>query len=113
MPDLLAQSYVAHRDEAIVAVGRAREIRSPLLLRAIFVASDEVLFTLWHGADENAVGTATRDVGLRPGRIVHIEELTAYPDLPNPAGSGRQGAVIAGPLSEEDGNESPARRHGT
>ena len=81
MPDFLAQSYVAHREEAIAAVGRAREIRSPLLLRAIFVASDEVLFTLWHGADENAVGTATRDVGLGPGRVVRIEEMTAHPAL--------------------------------
>jgi hypothetical protein len=78
MPDFLAQSYVAHREEAIAAVGRAREIRSPLLLRAIFVASDEIFLTLWHGPDADAVDTATRDVGLGPGRVVRIEELTAY-----------------------------------
>jgi hypothetical protein len=77
MPDFLAQSYVAHREEAIAAVGRAREIGSPLLLRAIFVASDQIFLTLWHGPDADAVDTAARDVGFGAGRVVRIEELTA------------------------------------
>jgi hypothetical protein len=84
MPDFLAQSYVAHREEAIAAVGRAREIRSPLLLRAIFVASDAVFLTLWHGPDAVAVDMAARAVGLGPGRVVHIEELAAYPGPTDP-----------------------------
>ena len=81
MPDFLAQSYVAHREEAIAAVGRACQIRSPLLLRAIFVPSDEIFLTLWHGPDVDAVDKAAHDVGLGPGRVVRIEEMTAHPAL--------------------------------
>ena len=81
MPHFLAQSYVAHREEAIAAVGRARQIRSPLLLRAIFVPSDEIFLTLWHGPDVDAVDKAAHDVGLGPGRVVRIEEMTAHPAL--------------------------------
>jgi hypothetical protein len=77
MPDFLAQSYLADRDEAIAAVGRARQIRSPLLLRAILVPGDEMFLTLWRGADADAVDTATREVGLGPDRVVSVEELTA------------------------------------
>jgi hypothetical protein len=81
VPHFLAQSYVAHREEAIAAVGRARQIRSPLLLRAIFVPSDEIFLTVWHGPDVDAVDTAARHVGLGPGRVVLIEEVTAHPAL--------------------------------
>ena len=84
MPDFLAQSYVAHREEAIAAVGRACQIRPPLLLRAIFVPGDEIFLTLWHGPDAVAVDMAARAVGLGPGRVVHIEELAAYPGPTDP-----------------------------
>jgi hypothetical protein len=77
MPDFLAQSYLADRDEAVAAVGRARQIRSPLLLRAILVPGDEMFLTLWRGADANAVDTATREAGLDADRVVYVEELTA------------------------------------
>jgi len=70
MPDFLAQSYLADRDEAIAAVGRARQIRSPLLLRAILVPGDEMFLTLWRGADADAIDTATREAGLGPDRVV-------------------------------------------
>jgi hypothetical protein len=76
MPDFLAQSYLADRDEAIAAVGRARQIRSPRLLRAILVPGDEMFLTLWRGADADAVDTVTREVGLGPDRVVYVEELT-------------------------------------
>ena len=84
MPDFLAQSYVADRGEAIAAIGRARQIRAPLLLRAIFVPGDEICLTLWRGADADAVGTATRDAGLGPDRVVHVEELAADHDWTEP-----------------------------
>jgi hypothetical protein len=77
MPDFLAQSYLADRNEAIAVVGRACQIRSPLLLRAILVPGDEMFLTLWRGADADAVDTATREVGLGPDRVVYVEELTA------------------------------------
>jgi hypothetical protein len=77
MPDFLAQSYLADRDEAVAAVGRARQIRPPLLLRAILVPGDEMFLTLWRGADANAVDMATREAGLGPDRVVYVEELTA------------------------------------
>jgi len=77
MPDFLAQSYLADRDEAVAAVERARRIRSPLLLRAILVPGDEMFLTLWRGADANAVDMATREAGLGPDRVVYVEELTA------------------------------------
>lgn len=75
MPDFLAQSYVAHREEAVAAVRKARLVRSPLLLRAILVPGDEVFLTLWRGPDADAVGTAAGDVGLGPDRVVPVEEL--------------------------------------
>jgi hypothetical protein len=77
MPDFLAQSYVAHREQAVAAVGRARLIRTPLLLRAVLIPGDEIFLTFWRGADADAVGTAARDVGLSADRIVHVEELAA------------------------------------
>jgi hypothetical protein len=77
MPDFLAQSYLTDRNEAIAVVGRACQIRSPLLLRAILVPGDELFLTLWRGADADAVDTATREVGLGPDRVVYVEELTA------------------------------------
>jgi len=77
MPDFLAQSYLADRDEAIAAVGRARQIQSPQLLRAILVPGDEIFLALWRGADADAVVTVTREIGLGPDRVVHVEELTA------------------------------------
>jgi hypothetical protein len=75
VPDFLAQSYVAHREDAVAAVRKARLVRSPLLLRAILVPGDEVFLTLWRGSDADAVGTAARDVGLGPDRVVPVEEL--------------------------------------
>jgi hypothetical protein len=63
VPDFLAQSYITDREQAIAAVGRASQIRSPLLLRAILVPGDETFLTLWRGPDADAVDTATRDVG--------------------------------------------------
>ena len=77
MPDFLAQSYLADRDEAVAAVERARRIRSPLLLRAILVPGDEMFLAFWRGADADAVDTATREAGLGPDRVVYVEELTA------------------------------------
>ena len=77
MPDFMAQSYLADRDQAVAAIVRARQIRSPLLLRAILVPGDEIFLTLWRGDDADAVDAATREVGLGPDRVVHIEELTA------------------------------------
>jgi hypothetical protein len=77
VPDFLAQSYITDREQAIAAVGRASQIRSPLLLRAILVPGDETFLTLWRGPDADAVDTATRDVGLGPDRVVQVEELTA------------------------------------
>ena len=84
MPDFLAQSYLADRDMALAAVGRARQIRSPLLLRAILVPGDEIILTLWSGPDAGAVDTATREVGLGPDRVVQAEDLTAGPDRMEP-----------------------------
>jgi hypothetical protein len=84
VPDFLAQSYVAHSEEAAAAVGRARQLRSPLLLRAILVPTDEILLTVWRGPDADAVSTATRDAGLSPDRVVPVEELTADPGRPEP-----------------------------
>ena len=84
MPDFLAQSYLADRDEAVAAVERARRIRSPLLLRAILVPGDEMFLTLWRGADANAVDMATREAGLGPDRVVYVEELTADLGRPEP-----------------------------
>ena len=84
MPDFLAQSYLVDRDEAIAAVDRARQIRSPLLLRAILVPGDEMLLTIWRGADADTVDTATREVGLGPDRVVCVEELTADLDRAEP-----------------------------
>jgi hypothetical protein len=81
VPHFLAQTYIAHREEAIAAVGRARQIRSPLLLRAIFVPSDEIFLTLWNGPSADAVDATARDVGLGPGRVVRVEEMTAHPAL--------------------------------
>lgn len=75
MPDFLAQSYVAHREEAVAAVRQARLVRSPLLLRAILVPGDEVFLTVWRGSDADAVGMAARNVGLGPDRVVPVEEL--------------------------------------
>jgi hypothetical protein len=45
------------------------------------VPSDEIFLTLWHGLDVDAVDAAARDVGLGPGRVVCIEEVTAHPAL--------------------------------
>jgi hypothetical protein len=79
MPDFLAQSYLADRGKALAAVCRARQIRSPLLLRAILMPGDEVFLTLWCGPDADAVDTAAREVGLEPDRVVPAEELAAKP----------------------------------
>jgi hypothetical protein len=45
------------------------------------VPSDEIFLTLWHGPDVDAVDRAAHDVGLGPGRVVRIEEMTAHPAL--------------------------------
>ena len=84
MPDFLAQSYLADRDEAIAAVGRARQIRSPLLLCAILVPGDEIFLTLWRGFDADAVDSAAREVGLDPDRVVPAEQLPPGPDRMEP-----------------------------
>ena len=75
MPYYLAQSYLADRGKALAAIGRARQIRSPLLLRAILVPADEIFLTLWRAPDADAVDTAAREVGLDPDRVVPAEEL--------------------------------------
>ena len=77
MPDFLAESYLADRSKALAAMGRARQIWSPLLLSAILVPGDEMFLTLWRGADADAIDTATREAGLGPDRVVYVEELTA------------------------------------
>jgi len=84
MPEFLAQSYLADREEAIAVAGRARQIRSPLLLRAILVPGDEVLLTLWRGSDADTIHTATRAVGLGLDRVIQAEELTADPSRTEP-----------------------------
>ena len=76
VPEFLAQSYVACREEAVAALRRARQVRSPRLLHAILVPSDEIFFTFWRGPDADTVALATRAVGLGPDRVIHAEELT-------------------------------------
>jgi len=87
MPDFLAQSYLADRGTALAAMGRARQIRSPLLLRAILVPGDEIFLTLWRGFDADAVDTAAREVGpgSRPG--CSGRTATAWPG-PHATGAG-------------------------
>jgi hypothetical protein len=94
MPDFLVQSYLADREEAIAAAGRARRIRSPLLLRAILVPGDEVLLTLWRGADADAVDTATREAGLGLDRVIRAEELMADPGRVESGWCSRPGVVV-------------------
>ena len=84
MPDFLAQSYLAHRGKALAAMGRACQIRSPLLLRAILVPGDEIFLTLWRGFDADAVDAAAREVGLDPDRVVPAEELPPGPGHTEP-----------------------------
>ena len=94
MPEFLAQSYVACREEAVAALRRARQVRSPRLLHAILVPADEIFLTFWRGPDANAVAVAARVVGLGPDRVIHAEELTADPAAPRPANvpGGRNGS---------------------
>jgi hypothetical protein len=103
MPDFLAQSYLADRGKALAAIGEARQIRSPLLLCAILVPSDEIFLTLWRGCDADAVDTAAREVGLDPDRVVRAEQL--------PPGPGRMepGRVQQGGPRHQSG---PAREGG-
>ena len=61
MPDFLAQSFVTDRGEAIAAVARAHQIRSPRLLRAILVPGDEIMLTFWRGSDLDAVVDSAGD----------------------------------------------------
>jgi hypothetical protein len=101
MPDFLAQSYLADRGKALAVMGRARQIRSPLLLRAILVPGDEIFLTLWCGLDADAVDTAAREAGLDPDRVVPAEELSPGPDRTEP-GQGQQDGPghQPGPTSE-------------
>ena len=103
MPDFLAQSYLADRGKAPAAIGRARQIRSPLLLCAILVPGDEIFLTLWRGFDADAVDSVAREVGLDPDRVVPAEELPPGPGRMEPGGRSRAGPVISlGPHVKED-----------
>jgi DNA-binding CsgD family transcriptional regulator len=77
-------SYLADRGKACAVMGRAGQIRSPRLLRAIMVPGDEIFLTLWRAPDADAVDTAAREVGLDPDRVVPAEELLPGPERMEP-----------------------------
>ena len=97
MPEFLAQSYVARREEAVAAIRRARQVRSPRLLHAILVPADEIFLTFWRGPDADAVAMAARNVGLGPDRVIHVEELTANPAGTEPGRIRQAGRNGSGP----------------
>ena len=97
MPEFLAQSYVARREEAVAAMHRARQVRSPRLLHAILVPADEIFLTFWRGPDADAVAMAARNVGLGPDRVIHVEELTANPGGTEPGRIRQAGRNGSGP----------------
>jgi hypothetical protein len=76
VPEFLVQSYVADPEQAIAAVGRARWLRSPELLRTIVVPGDEVVLALWRASDPDAVCAATLYLGLPADRISLAEEVS-------------------------------------
>jgi hypothetical protein len=79
VPEFLAQSYVARREEAVAALRRARQLRSPRLLHAILVPADEIFLTFWRGPDADAVAMAAHNAGLGPDRVIRVEELSGRP----------------------------------
>ena len=95
VPEFLAQSYVACREEAVAALRRARQVRSPRLLHAVLVPADEIFLTFWRGPDADAVAMAARNVGLGPDRVIHVEELTA--DLGSTESGRKWQATLNGP----------------
>jgi hypothetical protein len=97
VPEFLAQSYVARREEAVAAIRRARQVRSPRLLHAILVPADEIFLTFWRGPDADAVAMAARNVGLGPDRVIHVEELTANPGGTEPGRIRQAGRNGSGP----------------
>ena len=97
MPEFLAQSYVARREEAVAALRRARRVQSPRLLHAILVPADEIFLTFWRGPDADAVAMAARNVGLGPDRVIHVEELTANPGGTEPGRIRQAGRNGSGP----------------
>jgi len=75
MPDFLVHSYVADPGHVISAVGLAQRSDSPRLMRAILIPDDEIVLTLWRGADRDAVCQATSAMGLALDRISTAEDL--------------------------------------